>query len=189
MFSTPEREEILSEALYAEEISVSELARNLCLSKGLASQYLRFLVKEGILRRKGRKFSVDRENPKVKALKVLLNVKQLSEIFVYLKDVKGSIGLYGSWANGTNTKESDVDIWVKGELSEEKIAELKGKISRKMGKIIAIAQHKGARRDGKHRQKNQRDGTRGEIQGKGQQQTEHATRCADHRAARVHQIA
>lgn len=138
MFSTPEREEILSEALYAEEISVSELARNLCLSKGLASQYLRFLVKESILRRKGRKFSVDRENPKVKALKVLLNVKQLSEIFVYLKDVKGSIGLYGSWANGTNTKESDVDIWVKGELSEEKIAELKGKISRKMGKIIEI---------------------------------------------------
>lgn len=138
IFSTPERERILTEALYVEEVSVSEVARRLGLSKGLVSQYFGALAKEEIFNRIGKKFSVNQRSPKVIALKILINMKWLSEISSILKEMKGSIGLYGSWADGTNTKESDVDIWVKDKLSEEKIAELKGKMSRKMGRNVEI---------------------------------------------------
>ena len=34
--------------------------------------------------------------------------------------------LYGSWANGTNNKDSDLDLWIQsGSESDEKVAELR----------------------------------------------------------------
>lgn len=138
IFSTPEREKILAGILYAEEVSVSEASRKLGLSKGLLSQYFSSLEKGGIFRRVGKKFAVNQKNPEVKALKILINVKRLSGISEFLKEIRGSVGLYGSWANGTNIEESDVDLWIRGKLSEEKIAELKGKMVRKMRRNVEI---------------------------------------------------
>jgi predicted nucleotidyltransferase len=52
-----------------------------------------------------------------------------------LKRIPGllGIGLYGSWANGTNREDSDIDIWVKVKkrVGEEIIARASGQLKRK----------------------------------------------------------
>ncbi|MDD5148751.1 MAG: nucleotidyltransferase domain-containing protein [Candidatus ainarchaeum sp.] len=49
----------------------------------------------------------------------LESAKLALEVRKIFKDCEG-IGLYGSWANGTNTKESDLDFWIKSENENEK---------------------------------------------------------------------
>ncbi len=48
-----------------------------------------------------------------RAVKVLLNLDRLMPL-VFLPRWAIGIGMYGSWATGTNTRSSDLDLWVFG---------------------------------------------------------------------------
>jgi hypothetical protein len=89
--------------------AVEELYRTLRLSKGFISQSLRLLEENKILK-KNKKYRVNLENPLTKGLKILLNLERIEvKKFKKILSLLG-VGLYGSWANGTNKKDIDVDF-------------------------------------------------------------------------------
>jgi len=105
------------------QIKILEIAKATKTSKGYVSRIAHMLEKEGFV--KARRISIS--NPEVRAAKIMLNINKLvsSGAIKKLKKLRvAGAGIYGSWANGTNSSESDVDIWVKpyAELHETKIA-------------------------------------------------------------------
>lgn len=135
IFSRRQREEILAHMLGnpSRRYRVREIAKELKVSVGSVSQFLALLKKSRILRREGDVFLVDTGNPLARAIKIVLNVAQLD--IAPLKRIPGllGIGLYGSWANGTNREDSDIDIWikVKKRVGEEIIARASAQLNRK----------------------------------------------------------
>ena len=137
LLSTKERLKILSHVIYQDRpFTISRTASKLKLSKGLVSKYFYLLLKERVLLKSGRVFSVQ-GNSRAKSLKILLNLNmpEFSGIFKKHKFVKAA-GLYGSLAKGTNTEESDIDLWMLTEDTEEgKKAKLTNELKRKNSKI------------------------------------------------------
>jgi len=111
LMSTEERIKILGDILYLRSVKVSETARRLKLSKGLVSKYFDMLVREKIVKRKRNGFFVE-DNFKTRGLKIMINVLNVPQIFQKYKFVR-AVGLYGSAVKGTNTTESDIDLWIK----------------------------------------------------------------------------
>jgi predicted nucleotidyltransferase len=140
LLSSEERIRLLRYALTTSPFTVTEAARVAGVNKGLASRYLALLVGEGYLERDGRDFSVI-DNPKTRSLKAFLNVVALEE-WVSLPDWALGIGLYGSWSTGTNTSESDLDLWLLveniGPDMELKAARLERDLSAAIGCEVTI---------------------------------------------------
>lgn len=113
LFSTVERVKILQNVIYKTgKVSAADTVRKLKLSKGLVSKYFAILLKMGILKKtKNGLFVVP--SVTVKAVRILLNLREI-DVSIFKKHgfVKAA-GLYGSCAKGENTEESDVDIWIK----------------------------------------------------------------------------
>jgi predicted nucleotidyltransferase len=130
IFSSKKRIQILDYALYQDTVTVSTVVKELFLSKGFVSQYLYLLYQNNILvKNKGYHPS---NNPLTTAIKIILNVNKIQLSKIKKPYIRG-IGLYGSWANGTNTMKSDLDIWIKTEKypDEKELASL-SKILREM---------------------------------------------------------
>jgi len=110
--STKERIKILNNIMYRSDIlSVNSIAKSTNLSKGLVSKYFDLLKKEGILKKKNGKFLVN-NTVQAKAIKILLNLNNFDvEFFSKYCNIK-SVGLYGSFVKGTNTEDSDIDLWI-----------------------------------------------------------------------------
>jgi predicted nucleotidyltransferase len=113
LISTRGRKKILKEILSnpGKAYGVRELATAVGVSPGAVSIFLRALEKDGIIK----KGMPDLSNPEVRALKVLFNVETVRAIYGKLvKKFKiGGMGIYGSWAKGENTEESDLDVWIR----------------------------------------------------------------------------
>ncbi|MDF0590859.1 helix-turn-helix domain-containing protein [Candidatus Methanocrinis natronophilus] len=110
LLSSEERIRLLRYVLTTSPVTVTGAARGAGVNKGLASRYLALLVEEGYLERVGRDFcTVD--GPKTRSLNTFLNIEALEKL-VDLPDWAIGIGLYGSWSTGTNTSESDLDLWL-----------------------------------------------------------------------------
>ncbi len=140
LFSTRERIKILKHILYLEkDFGVNEIAKKLKISKGLVSKYFEILFKKGILKKSGKKFAVRRDNLLVKGIKIMLNLEKIdAKVFKKYKFVK-AVGLYGSCAKGTNTENSDVDLWIKVENAGEKsIVNLVSEIKKKLGNASVL---------------------------------------------------
>lgn len=92
------------------EIHVREIAKKLKVSPALVSITVQELKESGFLK----KGMPDLGNPQVRAYKIMLNSKVLAPLIPLAKRLGArGLGIYGSYAKGTNTKDSDVDIWVK----------------------------------------------------------------------------
>jgi predicted nucleotidyltransferase len=110
-------------------IQVSEVARETNTSKGLVSKYLNRLVEEKVLEKDNDKFLV-RNTPEVKAVKIFLNLISIdTEVFRKFSYIK-SAGVYGSLVKGTNTGDSDIDVWI---LHEHVKPEVLSQLSKKLG--------------------------------------------------------
>ena len=113
LFKTEKRVKILYYVLYHNLSGVTEISKETGVSKGLVSRFLDYLNNNGLLERHERKYS-PKNSAKTKEIKVLLNLDKISLNQRNL-DWADAIGIYGSWASGTNTMESDFDVWVKVE--------------------------------------------------------------------------
>jgi len=124
LFKTEKRVEILNYVLYENKSSVTKVSRETGVSKGLVSRFIRYLESSGLIGKSGRSY-YPKNIEKTKAIKVLLNLDKINPNQLNL-DWADSAGIYGSWASGTNTSESDFDIWVKVEKypPEQKISQL-----------------------------------------------------------------
>jgi predicted nucleotidyltransferase len=114
LFSTKERVSLLSEILYRSgEIRIRDLARKASTSPAQAHKYVLILERNGLV--KNRKLT---DSAKTRELRALLNLKQLEDagaVEIIRKALPKSIGIgvFGSWADGTNGEDSDVDLWVR----------------------------------------------------------------------------
>lgn len=110
IFKTPERIRILRHISLRKSITVVSVARATGVSQGLVSGYLNMLVDMELLRRENREFLRD-DSIMWSTIKRLLNLDLLKDLITLPAWARG-IGIYGSWASGTNTIESDLDLWV-----------------------------------------------------------------------------
>lgn len=136
LLSTKERLKILANILYKkDEINITEVAKEASVSKGLVSNFFRILTKEKILSRRKRRFRVN-DNIKVKALKIFLNLYKIDEnLFRKFEFVKG-VGLYGSFVKGENSEDSDVDMWILvNKTDEENLAKLSRELKKRYGNV------------------------------------------------------
>lgn len=90
---------------------VREAARACSISPASVSIFMRGLEMDGFIK----KGALNLQNPELRALRVLFNVERAAVLYPLLKKEFGilGMGMYGSWAGGTNTTASDLDLWVK----------------------------------------------------------------------------
>lgn len=142
LFSTKERERVLTYIFDnpSKAHRVRDVAKTLSISVGGISGFFAFLKKHKVLKRSGNEFYVNIDNPLTKTSKVVLNVASIA--ITPLKKIPAcvGIGLYGSWANGTNNENSDIDIWVRVEkkVKEEIIAGVSRKTKEKMKRNVQL---------------------------------------------------
>lgn len=136
-FSSEERLRVVRKLFFsgASELRVRVIARHAKVSPALVSSTIGMLKKEKIIVRG----AIDFLHPFVRTIKLLLNVVSVKnsglaeKIFGVFKDCEGA-GIYGSWANGTNYADSDIDLWVKSDdENEKKILELMVFVRQKLG--------------------------------------------------------
>ena len=105
-----------------EEISQTRLAKKLGMSPGQVHNYVARWRKCGLV--KGSR-AVD--SPEVRALRRWRNILRVGKadvvklILRHFPKAKG-IGVYGSWAEGTNEEGSDLDAWVRLENKPDDLA-------------------------------------------------------------------
>lgn len=103
-----------------------EIARKIGISYGSANKVLNELYSNGFLkrRREGKMYfySVNKTNAILRQFKILSIIVLLQPLIDKLKKITKKIVLYGSCAEGTDTSESDIDLFI--------ISEQKGKVLR-----------------------------------------------------------
>lgn len=111
LFKTDERTCILRYVIYHKSFRSVDVSRETGVTKGLVSRYLHILEMNGLLQKKGREYS-SHDSALCRAIRLLLNLERIDLSALSLDFARG-IGLYGSWAGGTNDLESDLDVWIK----------------------------------------------------------------------------
>lgn len=111
-----------------EELYQGEIIRLSRISPNTVMKWLKFLASRGIVTERwkgGLKFySIAAVHPVIKQFKILINVVALSEV---VKDFSGEgreIYLFGSAARGEDTKQSDIDLLITGNIDNITLAEL-----------------------------------------------------------------
>jgi len=112
------------------EFHEREIVRNANISKGSANKILRHLADLAFLQRekKGRMvfYRLNTGDPFIKHLKTLNNLWTLRKFIDENKEKAKKIILFGSCADGTDVRESDIDVFI---LTQEKKA-VKKSVSR-----------------------------------------------------------
>ena len=122
-----------------QELHEREVVRRAGISKGSANTILRKLSEINVLERdkRGRMvfYSLSIENAVARQFKVLFNVYSLNELVNEIKQYCKKIILFGSCSEGTDTEESDVDLFI---LTNEK-SKVNSKVTsyQKIGRRIA----------------------------------------------------
>ncbi|MCG2711077.1 MAG: nucleotidyltransferase domain-containing protein [Candidatus Omnitrophica bacterium] len=109
-----------------------EIARKASLSPSSTHHALVRLYRAGVINRKqnGRMYfySVDKTNPYLKEFKVLANLLLIEPLVEKLKGLSHKIVLFGSWAEGSDNKDSDIDLFIVSS-EKEKVLSVVNKIS------------------------------------------------------------
>lgn len=111
LFKTKERVRIISYIMYQKNFTVNQVSNKTGVTKGLVSRYLKYVHGAGLFTKIKNSYQpIDCAH--TRAIKLLLNLNKINIKSPDLDWATG-IGIFGSWAQGTNTYESDLDIWVK----------------------------------------------------------------------------
>ena len=99
-----------------ETLYESEIAKNAFISVGSANQCLRELNRKEMveLEKRGNMnfYSLNMENPLVRQFKITQVISQLNGLITKLKPLTDKLVLFGSCAEGLDTKDSDIDLAV-----------------------------------------------------------------------------
>ncbi|MCX5704143.1 MAG: nucleotidyltransferase domain-containing protein [Candidatus Omnitrophica bacterium] len=109
-----------------------EIARKAGLSTSSTHYVLARLYRASVINRKqnGRMYfySVDKTNPYLKEFKVLTNLLLIEPLVEELKGLSHKIVLFGSWAEGSDNEDSDIDLFIVSS-EKEKILSVVNKFS------------------------------------------------------------
>lgn len=105
------------------------------LSPSSTHHVLTRLYRDGVINRKqnGRMYfySVDKTNPYLKEFKILANLLLIEPMVEKLKGLSHKIILFGSWAQGNDIEDSDIDIFIVSS-EKEKVLSVVNKFSYSM---------------------------------------------------------
>ncbi len=123
-----------------------EVVRSTSVSNGSANKMLRMLADLNFLtrERKGRMvfYRLNAAEPAVRQFKVLTNIYALRKLLEALRQHSRRIILFGSCAQGTDVKESDIDLFVlssENKLVRNKINEFNKNKGRKITPVVVGA--------------------------------------------------
>jgi predicted nucleotidyltransferase len=123
-----------------EEFHEREIIRKVPISKGSANRILRNLAQLSFLERtqKGRMvfYRLSTGDPLIKQMKIMFNVWSLRKLMEEIKEKTKKIILFGSCAEGTDAKKSDIDLLI---ITDQKgpVKESLSRFNRKSDKKIA----------------------------------------------------
>jgi predicted nucleotidyltransferase len=100
-----------------------EISRRLGISSGSANRALNELFSSGVItrRQKGKMYfySIDHPDAAITTFKKIINMLLIEPLSERLKKISNRIVLYGSCAMGTDTSESDFDLFVVSSRKKE----------------------------------------------------------------------
>ena len=133
LFKTKERVRIISYIMYQKIFTVNQVSIETGVTKGLVSRYLKYVHGVGLLTKSKQSYQL-KDCANTRAIKLLLNLNKINIESLDTDWITG-IGIFGSWAQGTNTFESDLDIWIKVDAypSEYQMARFQRDISTIVG--------------------------------------------------------
>lgn len=125
------------------EFHVREVVRRTGVSLGAVSQIVRRLHKYGLLVREKRGrmlfYRLNMESAVARQFKVLFNVSLLDGLVGEVKEDCERVVLFGSCAEGTNVKDSDVDLFVFTSnvgVIRDKVSGYEKKIGKRISAIV-----------------------------------------------------
>ena len=106
-----------------EQLHIRDIADKLKISPGTVHKLIKLLEKNDLITEKKTKnriiIKLNKDNPIIKQLKILINFNDIINASAYKKLNKyGKIGIYGSFAQGTNDNQSDLDLWLQTDKKE-----------------------------------------------------------------------
>ncbi len=126
-----------------EQFHEREVVRRTGVSVGAVNQILRKLHEAGLVEkdRRGRTnlYRANLESPVARQFKILLNVLTLNDLIDKIKQVSERIVLFGSCAEGTDVRDSDIDLFVLTsdiETVQHEVRVCEQKIDRRLSSII-----------------------------------------------------
>jgi predicted nucleotidyltransferase len=133
LFKTKERVRIISYIIYQKNFTVNQVSNETGVTKGLVSRYLKYVHGTGLLTKSRQLYQLE-DCAHTRALKLLLSLNKINIKSLDIDWTTG-IGIFGSWAQGTNTYESDLDLWIKVDTypTEYQLARLQRDISAMVG--------------------------------------------------------
>ncbi|MFQ5975003.1 MAG: nucleotidyltransferase domain-containing protein [Candidatus Hydrothermarchaeales archaeon] len=131
-------DQISSETLHIREIAEKTNTSPATVHKAIELfKKLDFIVEKKVKNRKN--VSLNRKNVVLKKIRTLINTNKILTSKAYKKLKKtGTIGVYGSFASGEDTPESDIDIWIysKKKIDQIKLKSTTRKLTNELGKEV-----------------------------------------------------
>ncbi|EKE15608.1 MAG: DNA polymerase beta subunit [uncultured bacterium] len=136
------------------EYMEKEIVKNTGVKKSAVNLALRDLVACGLIQKRkvGRTalLQADFKNNAVREIKTLKNILEIQSLVERLKKESLKIILFGSFANGLNSKESDIDLFVLSNndrairkiINNSEFAERVQLIAKKPSEMLKINKHK-----------------------------------------------
>ncbi|MFH1053692.1 MAG: nucleotidyltransferase domain-containing protein [Candidatus Woesearchaeota archaeon] len=105
------------ELIDRESLHIRDISDRLNISPGSVHKLIKILRKEDLISETKQKNRIiiksKKENPIIIEIKRLINLNKLLDSRAYKRlKTNGKIGIYGSFAQGKNDQESDLDLWV-----------------------------------------------------------------------------
>jgi len=124
-----------------EELSQTKIRNKIKMSKATLIKWLKYLEKNNFVNIKiegvSKLYKLNKENTILKQFKILNNIIKIQELNNLIKN-NIKIYLYGSCARGEDSKESDIDLLIIGNIKRHEIIEEINKLSKKLNKKITL---------------------------------------------------
>ncbi len=140
--TTPRNLEIIS-IISKEELSIRGIAERIRCSPGTVHHAVKLFKEYDIAKTRKDRNQVlvkpNRENPVYQAIKSSINMWLIQSANTFHELVKvGVIGIYGSYARGTDDAQSDIDLLIVTEKKEMEIREQIRKMEDELGRTINL---------------------------------------------------
>ena len=124
-------------------LHIRELAEKAKISPGKAQTTVKLFVKNGLANEKKQKnrkiVSMNNSNPLLIKIRALINTQQiLSSKHVKQLMKLGIVGIYGSFAKGTNDEDSDIDMWIYTERKQIELRDLVRMIEKEVKRKVDL---------------------------------------------------
>lgn len=124
-------------------LHIRDIADKLKVSPGSVHKLAKIMKKDNLIKEEKQKnriiISLNRDKTITKQIKIIINFNDLVNSSAYIKLANlGKIGIYGSFANGTNDNHSDLDLWIRTNKKEIEIRSIIHELEKELNTKVNI---------------------------------------------------